>query len=138
TAGTVTIRLVETGDEWEIPITGNTIERTTVATTLVLDQSGSMSSPSGLSAFPTRNDVLKFAAPVFVNVIQENNGIGVVDFDSDAFERMSVQTAGPASCGIDPTRLTALGVIGTHAPNPLGLTAIGDGIEKAKELLDAT
>jgi subtilisin family serine protease len=138
TTGTVRVRLVETGEEWEIPISGNTIGRITVGASLVLDQSGSMSAPSGLAAFPTRNDVLRFAAPVFVNVLQEGNGVGIVDFDSDAFERMPVQTAGPAGGGIDPVRLGALGIIGTHSPNPAGMTAIGDGVEAAKTQLDAT
>jgi murein tripeptide amidase MpaA len=138
TTGVVKIRLVETGEEWDIPISSNTIARPTVATALVLDSSGSMNDPSGLAAFPTRNDVLRYAAPVFVNVLQEGNGVGIVDFNTDAYERMAVETAGPAGGGIDPTRLTALGVIGMHSPNPSGMTAIGDGVEVAKTTLDAT
>ncbi|HEY5156141.1 MAG TPA: M14 family zinc carboxypeptidase [Acidimicrobiales bacterium] len=137
TAGEVTVRLVETGEQWVIPISANTIARPTVACVLVLDQSGSMQDPSGLSGFPTRNDVLKFAAPVFVNLLQANNGIGVVDFDHDAYDRMAVQTAGPPSA-FDPARATALGVIAAHAPNPAGMTAIGDGVEHAHNLLAAT
>ena len=81
--------------------------------------------------------MLKFAAPVFVNLLQDNNGIGVVDFDHDAYDRMAVQTAGPPSA-FDPTRATALGVIAAHAPNPAGITAIGDGVEHAHDLLAAT
>ncbi len=119
TTGEVTVRLVETGQEWVIPISANTIARPTVACVLVLDQSGSMQDSSGLPGFATRNDVLKFAAPVFVNVLQENNGIGMVDFDHDAYVRMNVATAGPPSA-FDPTRATALGVIAAHAPNPAG------------------
>jgi len=134
--GEVTVRLVETGDEWVIPISANTITRPTVAAVLALDQSNSMNFASGLTGFATRNDVLKFAAPVFVNVLQENNGIGVVAFDHDAYDRMSVQTAGPPSA-VDPARSTALGVIATHAPNPMGNTAIGDGVEHAHNLLGA-
>ena len=56
----VTVRLVETGEEWDIPISANTIIRPTVGTVLVLDQSGSMEWASGLSGLPARNDVLKF------------------------------------------------------------------------------
>jgi hypothetical protein len=81
--------------------------------------------------------VLKFAAPVFVNLLQEHNGIGVVDFDHDAYDRMAVQTAGPPSA-FDPARATALGVIAAHAPNPAGSTAIGDGVEHAHNMLAAT
>ncbi|HSJ48092.1 MAG TPA: S8 family serine peptidase [Gammaproteobacteria bacterium] len=136
-AGEVTVRLVQTGQEWVIPITANTIARPTVATVLVLDQSGSMQWASGLPGFTTRNEVLKFAAPVFVNVLQEGNGLGIVAFDHDAHDRMTVQTLGPPSA-FDPVRATALGVIAAHTPNPAGNTAIGDGVENASNLLAAT
>ena len=135
--GEVTVRLVETGEEWVVPISANTIARPTVGCVLVLDQSNSMNWSSGLPGFAARNDVLKFAAPVFVNVLQEDNGIGIVAFDHDAYNRMNVQTVGPPSA-FDPARATALGVIAAHAPNPGGNTAIGDGIEEAHNKLDAT
>jgi subtilisin family serine protease len=137
TTGTATVQLVETGEEWVIDISANTIARVTVACVLALDQSGSMQQPSGLSGFATRNDVLKFAAPVFINVLQEDNGIGIVAFDHDAYDRMAVQTAGPPSA-FDPARSTALGVIAAHAPNPAGMTAIGDAVEAAHSMLVAT
>jgi hypothetical protein len=137
TTGEVTVRLVETGEEWPISISANTIARPTVATVLCLDQSGSMQSPSGLAGFPTRNDVLKFAAPVFINVLQEDNGIGIVAFDDNAYNRMNVAAVGPPS-PFDPARSNALGVIGSHTPNPSGLTAIGDAIEEAVNRLNAT
>jgi hypothetical protein len=136
-AGEVTVRLVETGEEWVIPISANTIARPTVASVLVLDQSGSMQWSSGLSGFPTRNDVLKFAAPVFVNLLPQDNGIGMVDFDHDAYDRMGIQTVGVVSA-FDPARNTALGVIAAHAPNPAGNTAIGDGVENAHNMLVGT
>lgn len=134
TTGTVTVRLNETGEEWVIPISANTIARPTVGTVLVLDQSASMQWASGLPGFPARNDVLKFAAPVFINLLQEDNGIGIVAFDHDAHDRMTVQTVGPAG-PFEPVRNTALGVIAAHAPNPVGNTAIGDGVENAHNML---
>jgi len=136
TQGTVTVRLTETGQEWVIPISANTIARPTVAAVLVLDQSGSMLFPSGLPGFANRNEVLKFAAPVFANLLHEDNGIGIVAFDHDAYDRMAVQTVGLPG-PIDPVRASALVQIGAHTPNPLGDTAIGDGVEKAHNLLAA-
>ncbi|NEQ95583.1 MAG: S8 family serine peptidase [Cyanothece sp. SIO2G6] len=134
--GEVTVRLVETGEEWLIPISANTIARPTVATVLCLDQSGSMQSPSGLDGFVTRNDVLKFAAPIFINLLQEDNGIGIVAFDDDAYNRMNVQTVGPPS-PFDPARSNALGVIASHTYNSAGNTAIGDAVEEAVNRLNA-
>lgn len=130
TAGEVTVRLNETGDEFLIPITANTIAQITVGAVLVLDQSGSMNDPSGLANFPTRADVLKFAAPHFVNVLPEGDGVGIVAFDLDAVHRMDVTVAGPVG-PFDATRAQALGVLTAYAPTPGGLTAIGDGVEAA-------
>lgn len=133
-SGSVTVRLVETGEEWIIPVTANTIARPSVAVALVLDQSGSMTGPSGVPAFPTRNDALKFSAPIFVNVLPEGDGIGVVDFDHDAYDRMAIATAGPPSL-FDTARNDALSAIANHLPNPSGMTAIGDGVEHAHNML---
>jgi murein tripeptide amidase MpaA len=136
TTGTVTVRLNETGEQWVIHLSANTITRPTVATVLALDQSASMQWASGLSGFAARNDVLKFAAPVFVNLLHEGNGIGIVAFDHDAYDRMAVQTVGPVG-PFEPVRNTALGAIAAHAPNPAGNTAIGDGVENAHNMLVA-
>jgi hypothetical protein len=134
--GSVTVSCDETGDIWTIPIAANSIARPTVGVVMVLDQSGSMLWDSGLSAvgLPLRNDVLKFAAPHFVEVIQENNGIGIVAFDHDAYDRMAVATVGPGGV-VDPTRVAAKTTITAHAPNPNGSTSIGDGVENAHNML---
>jgi hypothetical protein len=136
--GSVTISCDETGDAWIVPISANTIARPTVGCVMVLDQSGSMLWNSGLTSvgLPLRNDVLKFAAPTFIDVIQENNGIGVVAFDHDGYDRMPVTTIGPAGA-LDPARATAKAAIAAHTPNPNGSTSIGDGVEHAHNLLGA-
>jgi hypothetical protein len=134
--GSVSISCDETGDVFTIPISANTIARPTVGVVMVLDQSGSMEFNSGLAAvgLPLRNDVLKFAAPPFVEVIQQNNGIGFVAFDHDAYDRMNVGTVGAAN-PFDPTRVAAKNVITAHTPNPNGSTSIGDGVERAHNML---
>ncbi|NGO56077.1 lysyl oxidase family protein [Allomesorhizobium camelthorni] len=131
-SGQVTISCDETGDTWTVPITANTIARPTVGVVMVLDQSGSMLWDSGLApvGLPLRNDVLKFAAPHFVEVIQQNNGIGIVAFDHDSFDRMAVKKIGPAGA-VDPVRGEAKAKIAAHTPNPNGSTSIGDGVERA-------
>jgi murein tripeptide amidase MpaA len=136
-AGTVTVRHVESGQTWSVAITANTLARPTVAAVMLLDQSGSMTEPSGIPSQPTRNDVLQFAAPTFVNLLQEHNGVGVIDFDHAAYPRMPVQTTGPAG-PFEPTRAAALAAIQHHTPNLNGMTSIGNGVEAAHTMLAAT
>jgi hypothetical protein len=133
--GEVTVRNVETNQQWTIPITANTVRRPTVAVALVLDRSGSMNESSGLGEpLSHRIDVLRFAATHFVDVIRENNAIGIVSFNQDAYEEMPVtpiNTIDP----IDAARITAKGTITTNI-TPGGYTSIGDGIEKAHNMLN--
>ncbi len=123
--GTVTIRCLETGQDYVIPIAANTVSRPTVAVMLVLDKSGSMLDDAGDGR--TRIDVLRESAGVFVDVIQEDNGIGVVRFATDAEPTMDVDLVGPPIFGTG--RVNARAAVSGHTPDPSGLTAIGDGVE---------
>jgi murein tripeptide amidase MpaA len=131
--GTVTILCVETGDEWTIPITANTISRPTAAVMIALDKSDSMTYDSGFGApLLTRNDLLKYSALPFVEVIHEEDALGIVTFDHDAHDvvpPMPPTLAGPTGYGAG--RNTARNHILTHTPNPYGMTSIGDGVELA-------
>jgi hypothetical protein len=131
--GTVRVRCVETGEEWDINLSSNTIARQTVAVSLVLDQSGSMDWDAGDGR--KRVEVLREAAHTFVDVIQPDNGIGIVRFDHDAYPGMAITQAGPEVFGVG--RATATAAIASHIPNPAGATSIGDGIELAGAQLNA-
>ncbi len=131
--GTVTVRCVETGEEWVIPLSANTIARPTVAVELVLDKSGSMDSDGGDGR--TRLQILKDSAPVFADVIQAQNALGIVSFDQDAYDVMPVTPAGPDSFGAG--RTAAKAAISAHATNPTGTTSIGDGVALAHTRLEA-
>lgn len=134
--GTVVVRLVETGQTWTIPVTANVVRKPTVAAVLALDQSGSMNQRSGIAApLDRRADVLRFAAPSFVNLLRRGDGIGIVAFDQDAHDRMNVRAVGAANGAADPARGEALAVIAAHTANSSGTTAIGDGVERAHNLL---
>ena len=133
-SGTLTVDIAETGDHFEVPIEANAIAKPTVGTSLVLDRSGSMDLPSGVAA-KKRIDVLHEAAPLFVHLLGDSDGVGVVAFDTDAAELEPVQDAGGLIGGVG--RADALAAIGLHATNPFGLTAIGDGIEAAASQLAA-
>lgn len=130
--GELTVRHDRTDQTWTIPIVANTVRRPTVAVVLVLDKSGSMSADAGDGR--TREQVLRDSAQPFVNVIQADNGIGVVAFDHDATEMMPIQPVGDLNFGVG--RGNARTIVANHAHNPLGFTAIGDGIELARTMLN--
>lgn len=124
-SGSVTIRCPETAEQWTIPITAQTIAKPKAAGILVLDKSGSMAWDSGIPSL-RRLDVLKWAAPHYVNLMDDDDGIGIVAFDHDAYPVMGVTTAGPPVFGAG--RANALAGISAHDEDNGG-TAIGDGLE---------
>jgi murein tripeptide amidase MpaA len=125
--GTITVQCVQTGQNFVIPIHANTIAQPAVASMLVLDQSGSMDWASGVPG-KKRIDILHAAAPNFVNLLPDVDGVGVVAFDQDAYLRQNVQ-AGAAG------RAAANTAIANHQTNVQGSTSIGDGVELAHNTL---
>ena len=117
-----------------VPIESTVIDKPTVAASLVLDRSGSMDLPSGVANL-TRVQVLRNAAPLFVQLLDPADGVGVVRFDTDAVEAEPVQVAGPEIGGVG--RADAMTAINNHVANPAGMTAIGDGVEAAATQLAA-
>jgi hypothetical protein len=96
-----------------------------------------MDLPSGVAS-QTRMEILKSAAPLFVHLLGDADGIGVVRFDTDAAPAPpadTVEVAGSQIAGAG--RNDALQAISAHATEPLGLTAIGDGVEAASVQLAA-
>jgi hypothetical protein len=131
--GEVTVHCTETNQDFVIPITARTIARPTVAVCLVLDQSNSMNDPAGFTGV-TRNQVLRESASRFVELVQPNNGVGVVRFDHDAYPGVGVLQIGAGV--FDPNRATVLGAVQSHTPNPNGWTSIGDGVALARMTLN--
>lgn len=131
---TLTVTEPDTGSTFVVPIESTVIAKPTVAASLVLDRSGSMDAMSGVASL-RRIEVLRNAAPLFVQLLDPADGVGVVRFDTDAVEAEPVQTAGPEIGGLG--RSDALTAINNHVTNPAGMTAIGDGIEVAAAQLAA-
>jgi hypothetical protein len=131
-SGTVTIHCNETNQNYTFNITANTVARPTVGVVLVLDKSGSMNDDAGDGR--KRIDVLHDSAPPFVDLIQEHNGVGIVSFDHNVTDVMSIQAVGPAS-PFDPVRVAAKAAISNHQTNINGMTAIGSAVEHAHNLL---
>lgn len=135
-----TLKCDENGQEFAFELRANTIHRPTVAVQMALDQSGSMGWAAGTSG-ATRLQVLVDAASLFANLLQKNNGIGIIRFDQDAYPPADPTFGGMAITKVmsdgfaDATRLAALGVIAAHGAH--GDTSVGDGLEMARTQLDA-
>jgi hypothetical protein len=132
--GEVKVKCTETNREFTIPISANTIARPRALVALVLDRSNSMSWDGGDGR--TRLQVLKDSAGVFVETLQENNAVLMVAFDHDPHDVLPVKVMGAPGDPTDPNRLLARQAIDNHTHNPQGNTAIGDGVERAHQLLD--
>jgi hypothetical protein len=128
--GSLTVRWDETEQEWTVPITANTTGRSNAAVLLALDQSNSMSFDSGLGPGITRGDVLKFSAPPLVDVMEDDDAIGIISFDHDPHDVMPVTPVVPSG------RMTANGHIADYTHNPSGWTCIGEAVARAHEILD--
>lgn len=129
--GTVTIRCEETGEQFVITLTANTIKRPTAAIVMVLDQSNSMNFDSGIGPGIKRQDVLKFSAPTAVVVLEDEHAMAVCSFDQDAHPGIGMTpTAGVG-------KITINAAIAAYSPNPNGWTSIGEGVAFAHDILDS-
>ena len=133
--GSVTVRNTETGRQWVIPITANTVQRQTASVMLCLDRSGSMLANSGIGT-SKRIDVLKFSAEIMIDVTHEGDSVGIVSFDQDPYDVQipSIGPLGPVTA-FDALRDQLRSAISTFTPNPSGQTSIGDGVERAQDRL---
>ena len=128
--GTLTISCAETGEDFEVAITANSIARPTAAVMLVLDRSNSMNFDSGIDPSLQRADVLQFSAPPAVDVAEDGNAVGVISFDHDAHPMIGVTPVAGGGRGM------VNGSIASYAPNPNGWTSIGEGLALAHSTLD--
>jgi hypothetical protein len=131
-SGTVTIHCVETNQDFHFTLTANTVHRPTVGAVLVLDQSGSMDWDAGTGPGIKRIDVLHEAASRFCDLVQANNGVGLVRFDQSAYPILPVQTFGASP--FDSNRTATLTAVNATTPN--GATSIGNGVALGRTTLN--
>ena len=83
-------------------------------------------------------DLVKESAAVVPVLCDEGTGLGAVSWDTDAdlAGAMAVQDAGAEMGGAGRAALNTF--IASHSTNLFGATAIGDGVEAAQSLLDAS
>jgi hypothetical protein len=130
----LTVRKAASGQTWQVAVDGNTVPRSTTAAALVLDRSGSMSQDRGDGQ--TKHASLQQAANVFVDLMLEGDGVGVVRFNEDAQPLQPVLPLGPGGLS-DVNRSATHDVINGNALDPQGATSIGDGIFEGRSVLAA-
>ncbi len=139
--GAVTFECVESGQVFTFTLRANAIVRPRVAVMLSLDQSGSMDDAAGTSG-AKRIEVLKDAASTFMEIIPQNNGVGLIRFDHNAyptnhttFPGLSLRRINSNSM-FDPDRVAAINAVSGHNTNLLGRTSVGDGLQAARTILN--
>jgi hypothetical protein len=131
---TVTVQDSGGTQSWNITILGNTVARKTAAAALVLDRSGSMSEDRGDGQ--SKHASLQSAAGIFVDVMLEGDGVGVVRFNQDAQVLQSIVTLGDGGLS-DLNRSATRDIINGSGLDPNGATSIGDGIFEGRGILTA-
>ena len=120
---------------WFVTVNGNTVARKTAAAALVLDRSGSMSEDRGDGE--SKHVSLQQAASIFVDVMLEGDGVGIVRFNQDAQPLQSILPLGNGSLS-DVNRNATKDIINGSGLDPDGQTSIGDGIFEGRGILNAT
>jgi len=140
---TVSIHCDETNEDFSITLTATLAIAPFLASALVLDRSGSMGEPCGDTGL-TRIEALKSAVTAFTalesiegidlegNVIPGNK-LGIVSFSQDATIDKDLTYLDANDNGYNEIMAS----VNQFTITPLGKTAIGKGIQKAKEMLDS-
>jgi hypothetical protein len=132
---TVTVQDSGGTQSWTITIIGNTVARKTAAAALVLDRSGSMSEDAGDGQ--SKHALLQQAASIFVDVMLEGDGVGLVRFNQDAQVLENIVTLGDGGLS-DTNRGNTKDTINGTGLDPNGDTSIGDGIFEGRGILNST
>ncbi|GAA3395981.1 LodA/GoxA family CTQ-dependent oxidase [Cryptosporangium minutisporangium] len=128
----LTIRQAGTSSTWTVTVTGDTVARRTTAVSLVLDRSGSMADDRG-DGVP-KHVSLRAAAAAFVDVMLEDDGVGLVRFNEDAQPLQSVLPLGTGGLS-DVHRGRIKDLLSSAELDPDGETSIGDGVAEGRNLL---
>jgi hypothetical protein len=131
----VTVQQQGTANQWTIMIIGNTVTRKVAAAALTLDRSGSMAEDRGDGV--SKHASLQQAASIFVDVMLEGDGVGLVSFNQSAQVIQQILQLGSGSLS-DINRSATKDAINGNGLDPQGATSIGNGISEARGILNAT
>jgi hypothetical protein len=131
----VTVRHTASGRSWTVGITASTVARKVAAAALVLDRSGSMSEDRGDGQ--TKDTSLRQAAAIFVDVMLEGDGVGIVRYNEDAQALQPITGLGSPADPFDTARQGTKDILNGPDLTPAGSTSIGDGIYEGRQILNA-
>jgi hypothetical protein len=130
---TVTVQDGTGTQSWNVTILGDTVARKTAAVAMVMDRSGSMADDAGDGQ--SKHNLLQQAASIFVDVMLEGDGVGLVRFNEDAQVLQQVVKLGDGGLA-DVNRGNTKDTINGTGLDPNGATSIGDGIFDGRDILN--
>jgi hypothetical protein len=77
------------------------------------------------------------AGSIFVDVMLEGDGVGIVRYNEDAQPLQPITTLGDPGDPLDSTRQDTKDIINGPGLTPSGATSIGDGIFEGRQILNA-
>lgn len=119
---------------WTINLAATPVPRPRSAVVFVLDRSGSMSESAGPAG--NKFDLLRAALQSAADIMQANDGVGLVSYDDVATTLSSITGMGP-QMPPGPGRTEVTNAIASGNLDPRGLTGIGQGMIVGANVLDA-
>ncbi len=129
----LTVTNPASGETWAVTVSAGTVARKVAAAALVLDRSGSMAEDAGDGQ--SKHDSLVQAASIFVDVMLEGDGIGLIAFNEAAATLQGITALGDPADPFDPQRTNTKNAIAGSGLTPGGGTSIGAGIEMGAGIL---
>ena len=132
---TVSVRCIQTGQIFNVPVTANVVPQRTAAVALVADRSGSMAQDAGNGL--TKRQKLGQSLGIVAGLSRDVDELALVSFD-DLYD-VVVPLGDVLATGAGGTRDQLAAAAGGAALDPRGLTGIGGGIQLGvAELAGAT
>jgi hypothetical protein len=121
---TVTVRCIQTGEVWNVPVTANVVPVKTAAAALVADRSGSMAQDAGNGL--TKHQKLAQSLGIVAGLARDVDQLALVTFDDQ--HDVPVPLGDVLASGAGGTRDQLAATAQSPALDPRGLTGIGEGI----------
>jgi hypothetical protein len=124
-------------ETWNVGVSANSVPHQPSAVVLVLDRSGSMADDSGDGQ--PKVTKLREAVAIFLDIMQEDDGIGIVRFDHEVDRLLDVTEVGPLPAVPGSGREAVASILASSNPattlDPRGATSVGGGVAEGRDAL---